>query len=290
MITYFAYGSNMDAEQMARRCWGSRLIGPAELPGYRLAFVGHSASWGGGVATVVPDAVGTVEGLLWEISQRDLEQLDRCEGLWAGIYRRRSVRCLPLKASGRSRSAVVYVCNSRALTPPSKSYLGLIERAYRAHGLDEALLRSAVAKASRRAPAPEPGPEAGCTKVFVYGTLRAGEANARLLVGAKLDRLARTEAAFDLADMGPYPAMVRGGSTAVRGEVYVVDEATLRALDRLEGHPRFYRRERITLGDGEEVEAYLMPPEAVFGRRRIANGDWCSMPLRLEPEQMEMWR
>ena len=58
--------------------------------------------------------------------------------------------------------------------------------------------------------------------------------------------------------------------------MYEVDEATLAALDRLEGHPRFYRRTRIALEDGAAVETYLLPPEQVEGRPVIASGNWRS--------------
>ena len=67
---------------------------------------------------------------------------------------------------------------------------------------------------------------------------------------------------------------MRGGEHAVAGEVYEVDEATLAALDRLEGHPRFYRRTRIALEDGAAVETYLLAPEQVEGRPVIDSGNW----------------
>ena len=73
------------------------------------------------------------------------------------------------------------------------------------------------------------------TRVFVYGTLLAGEPNHRLLARARLVTEARTKPAFELRDLGSSPRLVRGGAHAVAGEVYEVDEATLAALDRLEG-------------------------------------------------------
>jgi gamma-glutamylcyclotransferase (GGCT)/AIG2-like uncharacterized protein YtfP len=82
------------------------------------------------------------------------------------------------------------------------------------------------------------------TQVFVYGTLRRGEPNHHLLDARMLLRAGRTEPRFTLVSLGAVPAMIDGGETAVAGEVYDVDAVTLAALDRLEGHPRFYRRGR----------------------------------------------
>ena len=86
-------------------------------------------------------------------------------------------------------------------------------------------------------------------RVFVYGTLRAGEPNHYLLDHHDLVARARTEAAFELVSLGAFPAMIAGGATAVVGEVYEIDPVTLAALDRLEGHPRFYQRTAIRLED-----------------------------------------
>ena len=61
------------------------------------------------------------------------------------------------------------------------------------------------------------------TKVFTYGTLLKGEPNHGLLAEARLVGEARTEPVFDLINLGAFPGMVAGGSTAVRGEIYEVD-------------------------------------------------------------------
>jgi gamma-glutamylcyclotransferase (GGCT)/AIG2-like uncharacterized protein YtfP len=112
------------------------------------------------------------------------------------------------------------------------------------------------------------------TRIFVYGTLLAGERNHELLVGARLVAEARTKPAFELRDLGEFPALVPGGEHAVTGEVYEVDEPTLAALDRLEGHPRFYQRSPIALEDGAVVETYLLAPEQVEGHPVITSGSW----------------
>ena len=121
-------------------------------------------------------------------------------------------------------------------------------------------------------------------RIIVYGTLRAGEPNHYLLDHHVLVACARTEATFELVSLGAFPAMIAGGTTAVVGEVYEIDPVTLAALDRFEGHPRFYQRTAIRLEDGDEVLAYLLSPEQVRGKTRIPSGDW------LDANPKENWR
>ena len=117
------------------------------------------------------------------------------------------------------------------------------------------------------------------TKVFVYGTLRRGFGNYRRLLegNSRFIGEAATPAEFTLLDLGSYPGLVRGGETAVHGEVFEVDAATLARLDRLEGHPSFYERQGLTVQLGSEtvqVQGYVLPESY---RRRcdtIPSGVW----------------
>jgi len=111
------------------------------------------------------------------------------------------------------------------------------------------------------------------TRIFTYGTLMTGQPNHRLLARAKRIGTARTQPVFDLVDLGPFPGMVTGGSTAVTGEVYAVDRETLAALDRLEGHPRFYQRRTIRLANGQWIAAYIYPQRPP-GCPLVPGGDW----------------
>src|SRR5271166_1234955 len=77
---YFAYGSNMDTEQMARRCVGAKLLGPAKLDGYALRFSAFSLNWNGGVADIVPTEGDAVWGLLYSVTDDDIAELDSYEG------------------------------------------------------------------------------------------------------------------------------------------------------------------------------------------------------------------
>lgn len=100
---YFAYGSNLSPEQMARRCPDSIFLGKATLPGYRWQANER------GVANAVmdpdpdpdPEVVvkgreeeepAAVEGLLYALSLDDEIRLDRYEGVAKGRYDKFAMR------------------------------------------------------------------------------------------------------------------------------------------------------------------------------------------------------
>ena len=112
-------------------------------------------------------------------------------------------------------------------------------------------------------------------RVFVYGTLRRGGRNHHLLASSRFLTGARTEPAFELVEMGGYPAMVPGGGTRVVGEVFEVNLPTLARLDLLEEVPEFYRRVELAM-QGLSAMAYVLPRRFVDGRARITSGDYGS--------------
>lgn len=80
--------------------------------------------------------------------------------------------------------------------------------------------------------------------VFVYGSLKRGYYNHRLLARAEFVGAAQTETRYRLLDLGPHPALIEYPTAplAVVGEVYRIDAATLADLDRLEVEGTEYRR------------------------------------------------
>lgn len=123
--------------------------------------------------------------------------------------------------------------------------------------------------------------------VFVYGSLRAGQANHWLLRSAR--PLGRALIRGALIDLGWYPGLVAAGAPGfVVGEVYEVDDATLADLDGLEGvhrDPPLYVREEVTASwvDGfGPVWAYRYARESTG--RPVPGGDWvAARPPRTRP-------
>jgi len=82
---YFAYGANIIAADMARRCPSAREIGMAILPGWRF-LVGRR-----GYGTLVPDPAARVVGVLWSLTPACERTLDEFEEIDGGLFRRESI-------------------------------------------------------------------------------------------------------------------------------------------------------------------------------------------------------
>jgi hypothetical protein len=99
MPLYFAYGANMDVDDMARRCPRSRPLGLARLMRHRLAIMRE------GWLTATRDPQGRVHGVLWDLALADVPALDRFEGLGDGLYAK---VIQPVVAAGGPKRALVY--------------------------------------------------------------------------------------------------------------------------------------------------------------------------------------
>lgn len=136
--TYLAYGSNLNLKQMAYRCPTARVLGPAELKGYRLLFRGKS---GGAVATIEKQEGQSVPVLLWEITPHDEKELDRYEG-YPYLYRKETLK---VQFKGQWVNAMAYIMNEgRPLGEPNPYYYETIRRGYLDAGFDLSLLDKAV--------------------------------------------------------------------------------------------------------------------------------------------------
>ncbi|HEY2123802.1 MAG TPA: gamma-glutamylcyclotransferase family protein [Chthoniobacterales bacterium] len=78
-MLYFAYGSNMHAAQMKERCPSAKFVCRAKLPSHRLAFTLRSYSRRCGVADILRDETKEVWGVVYELLENELENLDKDE-------------------------------------------------------------------------------------------------------------------------------------------------------------------------------------------------------------------
>ena len=80
------YGSNLNVEQMKKRCPDAVVVGTSVLDGYRLMFKGSKT---GSYLTIEKAKGHQVPLGVWEVSKRDLARLDVYEGYPAFYYRKR---------------------------------------------------------------------------------------------------------------------------------------------------------------------------------------------------------
>jgi gamma-glutamylcyclotransferase (GGCT)/AIG2-like uncharacterized protein YtfP len=134
-LLYFAYGSNMDAAQMRRRCPGAQLVGKASLRDHHLVFPLPDETWGGGVASIAPRPNARVEGVLYRLTAEDFDALDDFEDVDRGDYARRLVSVQD--ANGATSGAWTYVSPREPgrFVPPSPAYLDAMVRGAVAQGL-----------------------------------------------------------------------------------------------------------------------------------------------------------
>ena len=135
---YFAYGSNMNMDQMAFRCPDASVVGVVRVDDYRLTFCGSGYA---GVATILPQAGSHVDGVLWRISAADEKHLDFYEG-YPRLYGKEPVEVID--SSGQRMTVMAYTMNSpykECPTPPSQGYLRGILDGCRQNGIDPTPIR-----------------------------------------------------------------------------------------------------------------------------------------------------
>lgn len=103
--------------------------------------------------------------------------------------------------------------------------------------------------------------------MFVYGTLKKGFFNHYILSDISKafycgEFLTKT-AQYVMYDYGAFPIVskVEIKGNILKGELYIVTPDIIRRMDKLEGHPWWYKRSRIILEDGTWAFTYLQPPE-----------------------------
>ncbi|MFT9117090.1 MAG: gamma-glutamylcyclotransferase family protein [Sporolactobacillus sp.] len=136
---YIAYGSNLNFEQMARRCPTAQAVGISVMKNWQLLFRGETES---AVATVERFRGGFVPILVWQLQPQDETALDRYEG-WPHLYHKETVR---IRLNNKTVSAMIYIMNDeiRPYGLPGPYYLNIIREGYVSSGFDVDTLYQAV--------------------------------------------------------------------------------------------------------------------------------------------------
>ena len=122
---YIAYGSNLNHEQMAKRCPKASYIGSTILKGWRLIFKS--------VATIEKDVRKEVPVGVFEISDQCEKALDVYED-YPQLYDKHK---LDINLNGKLVTAMTYVMVANyGIAPPSRKYFDVISGGYKNCSLD----------------------------------------------------------------------------------------------------------------------------------------------------------
>jgi len=262
---YFAYGSNTHPLQIKRRCPRATPIGVATLSGFRLGWVRRRG--GESRTTIVEDSTAETRGVIY--AGVDLDSMDRFEGE-GYTYKRRQAHVETSEGSTPVHTYPVHtyeaITGQTCAHPDrlSAEYATTVGHGRARHGLETP----------------------GVCLVAVYGSLRKGFENHRIL--AEPADFARFVGCthvngLRLVDLGSFPGAYRSQDEYAVCELYAVGPKTLDQLDRLEGHPKMYRRELAHTFSGTLVQTYIYQSRAAKNPT-IPGGDWAAYKNRNQNE------
>lgn len=110
-MLYFAYGSNMNWEQVKRRCPSATFVSIAKLKDYRFSIARTSYSRGCGSAGVLPAPGAHVWGVVYDIEEKDFGPLDQAEDFVPGREKNSYTRqqCLVYADSDEGKAFAVSI-------------------------------------------------------------------------------------------------------------------------------------------------------------------------------------
>ncbi|UCD69842.1 MAG: gamma-glutamylcyclotransferase [Betaproteobacteria bacterium] len=268
MAIYFAYGSNLDAENWAQFCARCdadpacmKPIGPALLPDCELVFNYRSVLRAGGALNIRERKGHFVHGALFEVTEIGWEVLDIKESVAAGCYTR--IEHMAITRGGRPVPVTTYQVTPQrqeGFVPPSDEYAQIVSRGLKSFGLPSTQLEDAARNQQSGHVA---------EGVFVYGTLMRGETNhdairqhgpEETLRGRARGRLHATAGDYPMLDVHEYYEQ-----DVVHGEFMCFSDAgpVLKTLDFVETFGGYS-------SDGNEYVRTLVEVDTDHSTKRLA--------------------
>lgn len=140
MDIYFAYGSNLNLQQMQYRCPTARLLGVGVVRGYALRYRGHGS--GCAYLTVAATAGAITPVAAFVVCPSDVAALNAYEGVATGHYR---IEAMSVDIGGRGRlRGFWYVMNGGKRYAPSQMYVRTVAQGYQMMGFDLSILQKAL--------------------------------------------------------------------------------------------------------------------------------------------------
>lgn len=142
---YVAYGSNLNIEQMRRRCPSAKVWGTAVIKDYRLMFKGSKT----GAYLTIEKAPGyDVPVGVWKIGPEDEKNLDRYEGYPRFYYKKTFL--LECDDGKRHRCMAYIMHEDHLLGVPSEAYVRTCGEGYFDFGFNTEILKEAIRYSVKR--------------------------------------------------------------------------------------------------------------------------------------------
>lgn len=146
---YIAYGSNLNVNQMKKRCPSARIIGISNIQNYELLFKGSKTGY---YLTIEPKVGESVPVAVWETTVEDEKALDCYEGF--PVFYDKTEMTLPVKeiqtGKVKNRKGYVYIMNqNRPCGIPDPYYVNTCMEGYLYFGFDTKILKKAIEKSKR---------------------------------------------------------------------------------------------------------------------------------------------
>lgn len=114
--------------------------------------------------------------------------------------------------------------------------------------------------------------------IAVYGTLRKGFGNHRLIENADYLGTFNTPPIYNMYSLGGFPGLKKNGETSIIMEVYAVNKEEASNVDSLEGYtegqtPYFYDKEYIETPWGT-AGVYIYVRDLLYSNSQISSGDF----------------
>lgn len=140
----FSYGSNMSTKYIREYCPSARPIMLADLPNFQIEFRRFSTDLNGGISTIMPAPGGMVRGVIYDIPEKEILELDILEDVPKGLYVRESYFVLG-EDKQWYKTELYRVANPEGPFTPSPKYVDMMIEGATEHDLDVAYVENLIA-------------------------------------------------------------------------------------------------------------------------------------------------
>ncbi len=262
---YFAYGSNLNFEDLQNYCRKNNFPFPFEekisngyLPDHELIFNYYSETREGGALNIRPETGQVVPGVLFKISKKNWKVLDHKEGA-PKRYERKKVTVLT--EDGKQIEAVTYSVakemEKQSFVNPAPGYTEVVKAGNNKYGIDNSMLDSVSAGKK---------PKPLINHIFTYGSLMRNEVFHHLLNPShNIIFIENSMVQGVLYNFGLYPGMIlnsKDKKASVSGEIVQIKNIieTIINLDTLENFKGYNEK-------GSLYRRAILSVETVFENR-----------------------